>query len=142
RRGAEHVASGRSPVPLEEGVYREGVVHFMDQTLQAVKHGEDDIAGLVSDIMDTGGQALVFVSTRRSTEALAKDLGSHVKGELGEKRQEHLKKVAASLSAAQEEPTSVGARLARCIEHGVAFHNAGLTNAERGIVEKEFKKGQ
>src|SRR5438046_3439678 len=70
----------------------------MDQTLQEVKHGEDDIAGLVSDIMDSGGQALVFVSTHRSTEAPAKSLGSHIKGELGEKRQEHLKKVAASLS--------------------------------------------
>src|SRR5437660_1576225 len=139
---AEHVKSDWRPVPLKEGVYHDGVVHFIDQTLQEVKHGEDDIAGLVSDIMDSGGQALVFVSTRRSTEALAKNLGSHVKGELGEKRQEHLKKVAASLSAAQEEPTSVGARLARCIEHGVAFHNAGLTNAQRGIVEEQFKKGQ
>src|SRR5439155_20395393 len=64
------------------------------------------------------------------------------KGDRGEMRQQHIKKQAAHLAAAQEEPTSVGARQARCIEDGVAFHNAGLTNAQSWIVEKEFKKGQ
>ena len=107
---AEHIRSDWRPVPLKEGVYHDGLVHFVDQSVQEVKGGEDDIAGLVVDIMASGGQALVFVSTRRSTEALAKALGSQVKHELGEKRLEHLRKVAGSLSAAQEEPTSVGAR--------------------------------
>lgn len=139
---AEHVKSDWRPVPLKEGVYHDGLVHFVDQSIQEVKKGEDDISGLVVDIMASGGQALIFVSTRRSTEALAKALGSQVRGELGEKRQQHLKKVADGLSAAQDEPTSMGARLARAIENGVAFHNAGLTNAQRSIVEKEFKKGR
>src|SRR3990172_2523888 len=94
------------------------------------------------DIMASGGQALIFVNTRRSTEALAKALAVHVREELPEKRREHLMKVAASLSAAQDEPTSMGARLAKCIESGIAFHNAGLTNAQRGIVEKESRKAK
>jgi helicase len=139
---AEHVKSEWRPVPLKEGVYHDGLVHFIDQTVQEVKGGEDDIAGLVVDIMASGGQALVFVSTRRSTEALAKALGSQVKEELTEKNQDQLQKIAASLAAAQEEPTSMAARLAKCIGNGVAFHNAGLTNAQRSIVEKEFKKGR
>jgi len=139
---AEHVKSEWRPVPLKEGVYHDGLVHFTDQTVQEVKGGEDDIAGLVVDIMASGGQALVFVSTRRSTEALAKALGSQVKEELTEKNQDQLQKVAASLAVAQDEPTSMAARLARCIGNGVAFHNAGLTNAQRSIVEKEFKKGR
>jgi helicase len=139
---AEHVKSEWRPVPLKEGVYHDGLVHFVDQTLQEIKGGEDDIAGLIVDIMASGGQALVFVSTRRSTEALAKALGSQVKEELTEKNQDQLQKIAASLAAAQEEPTSMAARLAKCIGNGVAFHNAGLTNAQRSIVEKEFKKGR
>jgi helicase len=139
---AEHVRSEWRPVPLKEGVYHDGLVHFTDQTVQEVKGGEDDIAGLVVDIMASGGQALVFVSTRRSTEALAKALGPQVKAELTEKNQDQLQKIAASLAAAQEEPTSMAARLAKCIGNGVAFHNAGLTNAQRSIVEKEFKKGR
>src|SRR3989440_8308731 len=139
---AEHIKSAWRPVPLKEGVYHGGLVHFTDQSVQEVKPGEDDISGLVVDIMASGGQALIFVSTRRSTEALAKALGSQVKAELSEKNREQLEKIAASLAAAQEEPTSMAARLAKCIGNGVAFHNAGLTNGQRSIVEKEFKRGR
>ncbi|MCI4371027.1 MAG: helix-hairpin-helix domain-containing protein, partial [Thermoplasmata archaeon] len=139
---AEHIKSDWRPVPLKEGVYHDGLIHFVDQSVQEVKGGEDDIAGLVVDIMASGGQALVFVSTRRSTEALAKAIGSQVKQELSDKNRDQLTKIAASLAAAQDEPTSMAARLAKCISNGVAFHNAGLTNPQRTIVEKEFKKGR
>src|SRR3989454_5892779 len=139
---AEHVKSEWRPVPLKEGVYHDGLVHFVDQSLQEVKGGEDDIAGLVIDIMASGGQALVFVSTRRSTEALAKAIGSQVKAELSDKNREQLEKIAASLAAVPEEPTSMAARLAKSSGNGLACHDAGLTNAQRSIVEKEFKKGR
>src|SRR3989454_814680 len=139
---AEHIKSEWRPVPLKEGVYHGGLVHFTDQSVQEVKPGEDDISGLVVDIMASGGQALIFGSTRRSTQAPAKALGSQVKAELSEKNREQLEKIAASLAAAQEEPTSMAARLAKCIGNGVAFHNAGLTNGQRSIVEKEFKRGR
>jgi helicase len=139
---AEHVKSEWRPVPLKEGVYHEGLVHFVDKSVVEIKGGEDDVSALVTDIMSSGGQALIFVSTRRSTEALAKALGSKVRHDLDDKRKEQLKKVSESLSAAQDEPTSMGNRLARCIENGVAFHNAGLTNPQRAVVEKEFRKGR
>src|SRR5438132_7691552 len=42
----------------------------------------------------------------------------------------------------QEEATSMAARLGKCIDGGVAFHHAGLTNDQRSLVEKEFKKGR
>ncbi|MGI0148580.1 MAG: DEAD/DEAH box helicase, partial [Thermoplasmata archaeon] len=87
---AEHVKSNWRPVPLKEGVYHEGLIHFVDKSISEIKGGEDDISGLVADIMSTGGQALVFVNTRRSTEALAKALGSQIRHELDEKRREHL----------------------------------------------------
>jgi helicase len=136
---AEHVRSDWRPVPLKEGVYYDGLVHFTDNTVQEIKAGEDDLTGLVEDIITSGGQALVFVNTRRSTEALAKSLGAYMKPRLGEKQREHLAKVADAISREQDEPTSMAARLAKCIEGGVAFHNAGLTNPQRALVEKEFK---
>src|SRR5205809_8134264 len=71
-----------------------------------------------------------------------KVVGSRIRHDLDAKKKDHLKKVAESLSAAKDEPTSMGARLARCIENGAAFHNAGLTNPQRAIVEKEFRKGR
>jgi helicase len=136
---AEHVRSDWRPVPLKEGVYYDGLVHFTDNSVQEIKGGGDDLTGLVEDIIGSGGQALVFVNTRRSTEALAKNLGAYMKPRLTEKQREHLAKVAETIAREQDEPTSMAARLAKCIEGGVAFHNAGLTNPQRGLVEKEFK---
>jgi len=71
---AEHVTSDWRPVPLKQGVYFDGLVHFVDGAVQPVDVEEDDLSGLVTDIMATGGQALIFVNTRRSTEALARSL--------------------------------------------------------------------
>src|SRR5256712_9207954 len=139
---AEHITSEWRPVPLKQGVYFDGLVHFTDQTVQEVKVGEDDMSGLVTDVLASGGQALIFVSTRRSTEALAKSLARDVREALGDKELDHLNKIAEQLVRGQEEATSMAARLGKCIDGGVAFHHAGLTNEQRGLVEKEFKKGR
>ncbi len=138
---ADHVKSNWRPVPLKEGVYYDGLVHFTDDSVQEIKAGEDDLTGLVEDIITSGGQALVFVNTRRSTEGLAKNLGTYMKPRLSEKQREHLTKVAEAIAREQDEPTSMAARLAKCVEGGVAFHNAGLTNPQRSLIEMEFKKG-
>ena len=139
---AEHVKSDWRPVPLKEGVYHEGLVHFTDNSIQEITKGEDDITGLVEDIIGSGGQALVFVNTRRSTEAVAKNLSNYMRSKLDEKQKDHLKKVAEAISREQDEPTSMAARLAKCVEGGVAFHNAGLTNSQRHVVETAFKRHQ
>jgi len=139
---AEHITSEWRPVPLKQGVYFDGLVHFTDQTVQEVKVREDDMSGLVTDVLASGGQALVFVNTRRSTEALAKSLAKEVRAVLGEKELDHLNKLAEQLVRGQEEATSMAGRLGKCIDGGVAFHHAGLTNDQRNLVEKEFKKGR
>src|SRR2546426_5070374 len=94
------------------------MVHFTDQTVQEVKVREDDMSGLVTDVLASGGQALVFVNTRRSTEALAKSLAKDVREVLGEKELDHLNKLAEQLVRGQEEATSMAARLGRCIDGG------------------------
>src|SRR5256712_6626507 len=139
---AEHIKSEWRPVPLKEGVYFGGLVHFKDGAVQEVKIDQDDLSGLVTDIMASGGQALIFVNTRRSAEALARNLSRDIRGELTEKDVENLKKIADQLARGQDEATSMGARLGRCIEGGAAFHHAGLTNEQRSLVEKEFRKGR
>jgi helicase len=139
---AEHITSEWRPVPLKQGVYFDGLVHFTDQTIQEVKVREDDMSGLVTDVLGSGGQALIFVNTRRSTEALAKSLVREVREALSEKELDHLSKLAEQLVRGQEEATSMAARLGKCIDGGVAFHHAGLTNDQRSMVEKEFKKGR
>ena len=139
---AEHVRSEWRPVPLKEGVYHDGAVNFLDGSVQEVKSEGEDLSRLVTDIMASGGQALVFVNTRRSTEALSKSLAKDVRGKLDDKELTRLKEIAERLVRGQDEATSMAARLGKCIEGGVAFHNAGLTNEQRSIVEKEFKRGR
>src|SRR5437899_2353636 len=112
---AEHGTSDWRPVPLKQGVYFDGLVHFVDGAVQPVEVEEDDLSGLVTDIMATGGQALIFVNTRRSTEALARSLSRDVRQKLVEKDVDHLAKVSEALVRGQEEATSMGARLGRCI---------------------------
>src|SRR2546423_1172670 len=64
---AEHVKSEWRPVPLKEGVYHDGLVHFVDKPVVEIKRGGDDMSGLVTGTIWSGGPSLAFVSTRRST---------------------------------------------------------------------------
>src|SRR5437773_2479992 len=107
---AEHVKSEWRPVPLKEGVYFDSLVHFKDGSIQEVKVDEDDLSGLVTDVMASGGQALVFVNTRRSAEALARNLARDIREKLSDKDSENLKKIADQLARGQEEATSMAAR--------------------------------
>ncbi len=139
---AEHVWSDWRPVPLRSGVMFNGVVLWTDRKTTEFKATEDDLSGLVEDIIDTGGQALIFVNTRRSTEALAKALIASVRPRLKDKDLVALKKMAEEMVRRQEESTSITNRLARCVEGGTAFHNAGLLNDHRRQIEESFKKGK
>lgn len=139
---AEHVQSDWRPVPLKAGVMFNGFVTWTDHSTTEFKANEDDLSGLVEDIIDTGGQALIFVNTRRSTEALAKSLTASVKAKLKGKDAVALKKLSDEVVRGQEESTSMSNRLARCIQGGTAFHNAGLLNSQRRTVEESFKKGK
>jgi len=46
---AEHITSEWRPVPLKQGVYFNGLVHFTDQTVKK-SSAEDDMSGLVTDV--------------------------------------------------------------------------------------------
>jgi len=130
--GAQHVSSDWRPVPLKEGVYLDGWISFTDNTSKQVPVEEDPIWSLIKEVVVEGGQCLVFVNTRRSTESLATKYASPMGKLLG--------KVEVDLKEGEEE-TSVGRRLRSCMRKGVAFHNAGLTNEQRRAVEEGFKRG-
>jgi helicase len=138
---ADHVASEWRPVPLKEGVYWRRRIVFTDFTQKAVKDEGDDLGGLVADVVDEGGQALLFVNTRRSAEAVARNLGQVAGARLDARERKALKKLAEDMGRGQEEATSMGHRLARCLAAGTAFHHAGLANDQRALVEKAFRKG-
>jgi len=132
---AEHVASEWRPVKLKEGVLLENTINFTDNSHRQVRPLGDPVWSLVKDTMEEGGQALVFVNTRKSTETLAVRFAKLNKERLDAKVAEELE------NAFQEEHTSIGSTLRDCMRSGMAFHNAALSNEQRRTVERFFKAG-
>lgn len=133
---AEHVASQWRPVKLKEGVLLENTINFTDNSRRSVKPLGDPVWSLVRDVMDEGGQALVFVNTRKSTETLAVRFAKLNREKLDAAASQELEE------AFQEEHTSIGTTLRDCMRSGMAFHNAALSNEQRRTVERFFKAGK
>ncbi|MGI0132560.1 MAG: DEAD/DEAH box helicase [Thermoplasmata archaeon] len=137
--GALHVASDFRPVPLKSGVYREGRITFTDLSDREIAPPGEPVPRLVRTVIHDGGQALVFVNTRRASEQLATSLGTTVRALLGATERDAASRVADDLLAVAEEETEGIRRLSTMIPNGVAFHNASLTNGERRVVERAFR---
>jgi len=139
---AEMVKSTWRPVPLSEGVYLDGKIDFFQNgriKSRAIKRERKmELADITCDTLDDNGQVLIFVSSRRSTVAVAKKLASSLRRYITEDAIHLLakgaKKIASSPSAPEASKT-----LARLVANGAAFHHAGLDNKERVLVEDYFK---
>ena len=138
--GAELVESDWRPVPLKTGVYSDGRIFFTDNTTRQLLDGENPVESIVRMTLASEGQCLVFVNSRKSSESLAASLGPLVKGFYKSKADE-LTKISKRLAGEQDEPTTMGNKLAKCMKSGCAFHHAGLTGSQRKAVESSFKKG-
>ena len=137
--GAKHVASDFRPVPLRTGVYRDGRVTFTDLTSRAIPGPGEAVDRLVRTVIEEGGQALVFVNTRRGSEQMAQALAGTVARLLSTDGLRAAQAAKAELSSVSEEETEGIRRLSELLPRGVAFHNASLTNAERRVVERAFR---
>ena len=125
------VRSTWRPIDLRTGVYDDGEVTFDDgTTLSIVPGDEPPTTALVADTIDDGGQALVFVNSRREAETLAQSLGVHGFRQAPD--------VAAEIGTGAT--TSTGQALAEAADGGVAFHHAGLRPEHRSIVERAFRE--
>ena len=136
---AVHYRSDWRPVPLKLGVYDGDYIEFLDGDVKIVgidSKRKDKVVALVEDAIADDGQCLVFVNTRRSSESVARRLAKHFGKRLSNAQLDAL----ADLVKSAEEPTVISEKLAECIRHGVAFHNAGLTNRLRKIVEDGFRR--
>ena len=116
------------------------------QVLSPPRHLEGPLSHpswiVVQDIIEQGGQVLVFVGTRRSAQSEAKKLSERVKKRFAKEQPERLlalDQLAESLEGRTQ--TSMGELLAHCVRGGVAFHHAGLTHKQRQTIESGFKSG-
>lgn len=133
--GAGLVKSDWRPVPLKEGVCFGSNIRFNDGEVRDLPLG-DPLEGAVRQALNEGGQCLVFVNSRRSTEAVAVELSSSLKLANALTKQER------AILEGEPDPTALGIKLATCAAKGVAFHNAGLSYRQRKMVEDSFKSGR
>lgn len=139
---ARHVRSEWRPVPLKEGVYLRGKINFKgrsDKKIEVSAKGE--VSKLAVDtIKNHGGQVLVFVSTRRSTQTAARKVSKGIGGLLSKEEKEQLRGIAQKVENALGESTKTCRKLARYVRNGVAFHHAGLHHRQRSAIEDAFRK--
>ncbi len=136
---ATPVHSDYRPVMLYSGVCFENVVNFNPQRVLAAVI-EDPIPDLMRHTVAGKKQMLVFVSTRRSAESVAEKSGTLLASMLDHASRQELGNVAGEILHL-DTPTKQCQRLAACVRNGTAFHHAGLTNKQRGIIERAFRDG-
>lgn len=134
---AKLVVDDWRPVDLYEGVYFNDVITFEDREQKHVPSEKEPIWALIKQTVEEGGQCMVFVNSRRSTESLAvkfsDNMAKYVSGPLSKKD--------TVLLTGGTEPTTLGKKLTGCIASGTAFHHAGLTYTQRKYVEENFRSG-
>ncbi len=140
--GAKAVRSDYRPVKLYRGVCFDRKIHYepKKQTKGIGTEYPPDFE-IAKDTLRKKKQALIFVSTRRNTEALAGNLGRMVKDRLETSERAKLKKISGSVLGAIEKPTLQCEKLSNQVLNGIAFHHAGLTNKQRKTIEDGFKEG-
>jgi helicase len=137
---AKLIQSEWRPVPLREGVFYKNEVKYDNGKIQEIKGSEKKpLERLVENSIVNGCQVLVFVNTRRSTVSVANKLALIIEKNLSKKDLGNLKKLMTSIKKQLPEMTSVDEKLLSCLQKGVAFHNAGLSSAQRRTVEQSFK---
>lgn len=137
---AKHLQSDWRPVELKEGVFFEDHIEFVDGSSRNIVVKGEGIPSLALDTIKDSGQILIFVNTRRSSMSVAEKVGKVLIKSMGEEEVLGLDALAVRLEKCEEELTSLGNRLARCIRNGAAFHNAGLTDSQRALIEHGFRE--
>ena len=125
------------PIPLHEGVYYNWEVTFENGRSFDVPTGKDDIWEMVKQTVDGGGQCIIFVNSRRSTESLAVKYSPPMRALAGRALSDDEK----AIIEGDADTTALGRKLSACIASGMAFHNAGLTARQRRYVEENFRNG-
>jgi helicase len=138
--GARLIQSDWRPVPLREGVYFDRAVIFNDGVIKWIKEeSKSDEIDLALETINEGGQALIFLSTRKSTEASAKKASGFIANTLDDEDKKILKGLSESVLRSSSEPTRMCKKLADYVSMGVAFHHAGINYTQRKLIEDAFR---
>jgi len=130
------------PVELLQGVLLNGEFHFRKHN--SGEEGSQKLVGLESEephlilfanlnqLLDEKEQVLIFLKSKKNCEDCA----------LLFSEQAHTNPSTEAIQALSElENTTLREKLVKCLEKGVAFHNADLTFDERRVIEHFYLRG-
>jgi helicase len=139
---AKYVVTEWRPVSLKEGVLLHDEIQFKDGDAKKVERKTRyPTINLVLNTLKTGGQALVFASTRKNSVSAAKTIAQHAGEVLSKPLKRTLEHEAEKILSAGER-TQISDTLAELVRRGTAFHHAGLSGAHRRLIEDSFKEGK
>jgi helicase len=139
---AQFVITEWRPVTLKEGVLLHDEIQFKDGDARKIdRKTSNDAVNLALNTVKTGGQALVFSSSRKNAAGLAKRIAEQTCDVLSRPAKRTLEQEAHRVLSADEK-TRLSESLAELVSCGVAFHHAGLAGAHRRIIEELFKQGK
>jgi len=139
---ASYVTTEWRPVPLKEGVLLHDEIQFKDGDARKIERKtKDNTINLALNTVKTGGQALVFASTRKNSATMAKKIAEHTGDVLSKPMKRTLEHEAEKILSAGER-TRISESLAELVRCGTAFHHAGLAGAHRKLVEDLFRQGR
>ena len=138
---AECVTTEWRPTKLYEGVAHGNNVNFRDGTVKKLKplNTMDALNIAMNSVLD-GGQALIFVESRKRAESMAREAAIALNGTQSKKVQTDLEGLASQIEV-HGEKTSLTDALANAVSKGASFHHAGLNTEHRRIIERAFKTG-
>jgi helicase len=139
---AEYVTTEWRPVTLKEGVLLNEEIQYRNGDARKIeKKTRDPTLNLVLNTVKTGGQALVFASTRKNAAVLAKRIAGEIERVLSKPAKLSLEHDANRILSAGER-TRLGDSLAELVKCGTAFHHAGLGGGHRKLIEDAFRQGR
>ena len=139
---AAYVITEWRPVSLKEGVLLHEEIQYKDGDARKIeKKTRNTAINLVLNTVKTGGQALVFASTRKNSVNLAKKIAAHTSEVLSKPMKRALEHEAEKILSAGER-THISESLAGLVQCGTAFHHAGLAGAHRRLIEDLFRQGR
>ena len=138
---AEYVTTEWRPTKLYEGVAHGNTVIFRDGAVKKLRplNTMDALNIAMNSVLD-GGQALIFVESRRRAESMAREAAMALSGTQSRKTQTDLEGLASDIEV-HGEKTSLTDTLSFAVSKGASFHHAGLSTEHRRIVERAFKAG-
>ena len=137
---AELIESDYRPVKLKEGVFFQNEITYPSET-ESIFSNDDPLPSIINDTLkNKKKQALVFANTRRSSEATARKLSAITESLLSENEKAELEKASEKILTALDSPTEQCKKIAELMKTGSCFHNAGLMQKQRTIIEDAFKK--